>query len=89
MRVRYDDVGQLLDISETMRKTGGRNISIPASPLGIRLQNLPGGKLRPHVICGANQSRLRQGPTKKGQLPKTDRPNLAFNPSTQRDWVST
>ena len=37
MWVRYDDVGQLLDISETMRETSGQDISIPASPLGIRL----------------------------------------------------
>lgn len=92
VRVGYDNVGKLLDVSKTMRKSGESQFSNQSissrSCSGLLRLDIPGGQLRPHVVCGANQSGLGQGAAKESQLPETNRPDRTLYPSARYCPVS-
>lgn len=78
MWIGDNNIGQLLYISQAVRETG---VMLVDSSCPSRVENLPSGQFRPHVVRRADKSRLSQGTAEERQLSETDGANFTLRPS--------
>lgn len=75
MRIRHHHIRQFLDIPQTVRNPSRLDTSKYLNA------DKPGRQLGAHIIGRADQSRLGQSASKKGQLAETDGPDLTRHPA--------